>query len=339
MSKIRKNQLIAKMIIILILGIVSFCFGFKKCGCEEYYYTENSVVDYKVYLKKNSFFDKPYLEKNKTYITSLIDYIDADFKYNVKFENKVNGQITYQLIATIKADKTGSEIGNYWTKEYELTKLETAELKQQKDLTLELNNKIDYNNYNKILKQFIKEYDLDSDSILKVSLVINGGLKEIDSKQPIELATEVSMEMPLSKKAIEGKINVQSNSERDKKVSIDRFEGIRNIVKILFYIEVVIFCYNLFQYIQGITTKVSKLSYRDKVKRIASEYESIIAVIKSPNIDNYSIIDVITMDDLINIYNNTREPINFWYGIEKSMFFIINNSTCYVYTIVNEGKK
>ena len=44
-------------------------------------YVENSSIDYKVYLKKNNYFDTPFLEKNKVYITSLIDYIDIDFSY------------------------------------------------------------------------------------------------------------------------------------------------------------------------------------------------------------------------------------------------------------------
>jgi len=44
-------------------------------------YTENSELNYKVYLKENDFFNVRYLEKDNQYIASLIDYIEADFKY------------------------------------------------------------------------------------------------------------------------------------------------------------------------------------------------------------------------------------------------------------------
>ena len=57
--------------------------GFKKCETSKHIYREDNSVDYKVFLKENGFFDKPYLEKNKTYITSLIDYIEFFLIYNI----------------------------------------------------------------------------------------------------------------------------------------------------------------------------------------------------------------------------------------------------------------
>ena len=36
-------------------------------------YQENNDINYKVYLKENDFFDSEYLEKGRTYITSLIE--------------------------------------------------------------------------------------------------------------------------------------------------------------------------------------------------------------------------------------------------------------------------
>ena len=47
-------------------------------------YKENSLIDYKVYLKENNFFEKEYLEKNNQYISSIIKNIEATFKYELE---------------------------------------------------------------------------------------------------------------------------------------------------------------------------------------------------------------------------------------------------------------
>ena len=80
------------------------------------------------------------------------------------------------------------------------------------------------------------------------------------------------------------------------------------------------------------------MGYREKIKKITNDYDGIIIRVNNINIENYVRIDIKTVEDLINVYNNTREPINFWYSYEKSVFFIINNNTCYVYTIKKEGE-
>ena len=47
-------------------------------------YKQNQIVDYKVYLKENNFFEKEYLEKNNQYISSIIKNIEATFIYKIE---------------------------------------------------------------------------------------------------------------------------------------------------------------------------------------------------------------------------------------------------------------
>ena len=147
------------MIILVILGIIFFVIGHKKCNQVKYSYRENNSVDYKVYLKENNYFDAPYLEKNKTYITSLIDYIDSTYNYKINFDKEVSGELHYKVVAKIEANKTNSETGNYWTKEFEITELKTDQLKKVKSHTIIVNQKIDYNKYNELLNNFVYEYE------------------------------------------------------------------------------------------------------------------------------------------------------------------------------------
>ena len=340
MSKVSRKKILIKLIVIFVLAILFFFLGFKNYSYKnKCLYSENNSVDYKVYLKDNPYFDTSYMEMNKTYITSLIDYIDTNYNYNINFENKVSGKINYQIIAEIKADKAGNEIGNYWTKKYELTEIETIEIENKSDYSINLQNKIEYNKYNEILNNFIKEYSLQAESNLKVALVITGKVKPNRSKQEIELASEVSLNMPLSQKAIEGKINIENACRENFEQNKNKLSGFCEIFKPIFFITVLIFAYYVLQYIQEIKKMESKMGYREKLKKITNEYDGIIIRVDNMDIEKYIRMDVKSFEDLVNIYNNKREPINYWTSFEKSIFFIINNCNCYVYTINREGEK
>ena len=46
-------------------------------------YRESGYIDYNVFLKDNEFYDSTYLEKDQSYVASLIDKIVADFNYEI----------------------------------------------------------------------------------------------------------------------------------------------------------------------------------------------------------------------------------------------------------------
>ena len=138
-------------------------------------YQENSdidPIDYKVYLKDNDFFETEYLEKNKTYITNLIDHINVDFNYKIQFDHPVEGEYKYYVYATIESKKTNGD-ANYWSKDYRITDEDTMGIKNIKEFTIHKNVDIDYNKYNSILNAFKKSVGLSStDGVLKVYLNI-----------------------------------------------------------------------------------------------------------------------------------------------------------------------
>ncbi len=337
MNRIRKRRFIATLVILFVLGIIFFSTGYKKCEDEIYTYKENNTVDYKVYLKNNNFFDTVYLEKDKTYITSLIDYIDADFAYIVEFNEKVSGNLDYALFAEIKADKNSNEIGNYWTKEYELSNKETSSIVSSNSHEIRVKKEIDYNKYNDLLNSFIKEYGLQTESTLKVYLKVTGDAKIDSTNETIDIDSEISLTIPLSKLAVEGKIETESNNKEKEFIrKTTETEPYRKLSKILFIIVVIMFVYNLLKYIVFLANRNNYLNYRDRIKKINLDYEDIITKVKKMNTDDFAVIDVETFDDLISVYATTREPINFLFGNNKSRYFIIKGNTCYMYTIIKE---
>ena len=337
MNRIRKRRFIATLIILFVLGFVFFSIGYKDNQKITYAYKENNSVDYKVFLKPNYYFDKPYLEKNKTYITSLIDYIDTDFIYNIDFNEKVSGAIEYKLYAEIKADKNSNDIGNYWTKQYELTGKETNNIESKNSHKINLNYKIDYNKYNDILNSFIKEYGLQAESTLRVYMEILGNVKIDSTKEDLNINSKLALTVPLSKLAIEGKIETESNNNEKEIIrKVTEEEPYRNLAKVLFIIVILVFIYNLIKYVRFLASRNDHLNYRDRIKKINLDYEELITKVKSIDTSDFAVIDVETFDDLTNVYISVREPINFLFGNDESKYFIIKGNTCYMYTISKE---
>ena len=340
MNRIKRRRFIITLIILFVLGIGLFCVGFKESKEITYSYKENNSIDYKVYLKENRFFENKYLEKNKTYITSLIDYIDTDYTYKVSFSAPVSGDLKYKIIAEIKADKSNNDIGNYWTKEFNLTDEKIDSIKNENSHEIKLSQKIDYNKYNDLLNSFIKEYGLQAESTLKVYLKVTGNMEVDYTKEKLDINSELNLIVPLSKLAIEGRISTQSNNnEKEIIKKAQEVAPYRKLCKVLFVLDIFMFIYNLFEFIKFFINKNKHLSYRDRVKKLANDYEEIITKVKNINVHDFAVIDVESFDDIINIYNSVREPINFLYGNNESKFFIIKGNSCYMYTIIKEETK
>ncbi len=325
------------VIVALITGIVSYRIGFKAPENTKYSYKEDNSVGYKVFLKENSFFDSPYLEEGKTYITSLIDYINADFAYKVHFNNAVSGTINYQLNAQIRADKKNHEEGNYWTKTFTLVDKQTDVITNRKNYETTLSQKIDYQRFNELLQSFITEYGISADSTLIVYLDVTGDVRVNDRNDSMNIDSKVSLTMPLSELAIEGTIDVNnSNIEKEIITKNAEREKMQLYMKLLFLISIVLFFYFVFQCILIIKYRTKFFSYRKAVKKICSNYEGMIVRVQNASMKEGGVLDVESFEDLVNVYNSIREPINLRYEKDRAVFFIINNGNCYVYTIKKE---
>ncbi len=333
-SKSNGRKIIIMLIFTILLALFFMFVGFLNKKTEKYYFTESNDVDYKVYLKDNSFFDTEYLDKNKVYITSLIKYISSTFKYNVTFNKPVSGEINYKLMAEIIADQENSDGGNFWTKEYVLQDIKTDNIVKSTSYNKSLTQDIDYSQYNELLEKFISEYGLSAESTLKIYLKVDGKVKVDNTDNELNVNSSVSLDMPLSKLAIEGTINTDNQVKENKvEITSTKNELICYVFRILFAIDLIYIFRYIYQYIQYCRLRKKKVSYRRKILNIKNEYEGIITNVTTVDLNKFSTIEVKEFDDLLNVYNTTREPINCWIGSEKTIYFIINGNSCYAYII------
>ena len=321
---------------LFLLAITFYLLGFSNKKCIKYSYLENNNVDYKVYLKENNFFEKDYLPKGKTYITSLIDYVDVDFDYNVNFNKNVYGSLNYKIVGIISAEKTNNQVGTYWEKEYDLTDVKTVQVNNQRNVNIKENLKVDYQKYNELLTSFVETYKLSSDGFFKVILKVDGN-PQVSKNVELPVSSELSLKIPLSKVAVEASINeVSNNNNKEITQNIEDYDSKYLFYKILFLLDILLLIYLLFKYFYNKARNRKLQSYDSNIKKILNDYSSIMVRVNSLNLKDLNKIKVSSFDDLLVVYNDIRTPINYVEKKHSAEFIIIFEKMAWVYTILEE---
>ena len=308
----------------------------------------NNPIDYKVYLKENNFFETPFLEEGVTYISSLIDYIDIDFKYKMDFNEALSGNYNYKIRATILAKKVNDN-GNYWSKAYDLD-VKKDFFKNTTYISANQKIKLDYQKYNDLLSSFKKEYGLAIDGILHVEMIVNfdgfiddGSVVKCDDEcNHLKKETILNMDIPLTQNSVDISINTNESStsngsiKYNKKVSESIGYIIAKIIGVIFLLISMISIIYMIKYIMRQQKMISK--YHKEINKILSTYDSIIVNSDDiKNISKYNVIKVNSFEELLDAHSEVRMPINYIELRENySIFVLINNDVAWVYRVVGD---
>ena len=323
----------------LILGELLIIAGIKHGEDISINYEEKSAIDYRVYLKPNKFFETSFLPAGRTYITSLIDYLDIDYTYGFEFDAPVSGDYSYYFVATLSADRitnSASTGGNYWSRDYALTEPISGKIDNARTLNLDYNLKVDYEKYNKILSEFKATYSLAAEGTLKVAMVIKGEVANEKLDDPIALDTNLSLSVPLTEQSIEvsaatdtteNQHNITSHIDGDSPSYLTmRIVGVVACAGAI-ALAIVAFC---------LRKKLKHASrYEDKIKKILSDYDSVIVdVDQQPKLTGVNVLTVNDFDELLDVYNSIHLPISYYRDSKSANFIIINEKMAWRYTIV-----
>ena len=323
-----------------LFSLYYFKMGLKNTYQEEVSYKSSSNVSYKVYLLENDYFDEPYLGMNRTYISSLINYIDINFNYNLNFSNFVSGKYTYYIKGIIAADKVKDDDSSYWSKSYILKEPVTISYDNQNSFNIDTNVKVDYQKYNSLLNEFRKDYGISFDGAFKVQLVIESESNATNIKESIPVDSLIEVRVPLTQQVIDLSIDL-SNNDNEGEVS----ETIVNNTSsnyvflglgILFMSVTLCLLWLIFRYI--IFIYLSKSEYSKTLKKILSTYDSVIVNVSNlPNLNDLKVIEVNTFSELIDAHSEVRMPINYYEEVAdcKSVFVLVSTNMAWVYTLIN----
>ncbi len=353
-KNIKKGNLLLRFSLCMFFFCLFVIIGFKFINNslsinsdEKLHFQEKGNVKYSVCLKDNDFFEKECLDSNMSYVASLIKNISLDFNYqfNGNFDNLVSS-VDYEVVAKLIIENNDTKT-KYYEKEYVLAPKTSDSIKNNGTLyNLDKKININYEYYNNIATNFKSQYGVDSQSYLEVYL---NTYNNVNSKyKDIPTFAQISVQIPLSQKAIEIKFNTQEINK-----SIDKYITSKNIVingylifivGITFLFTSLIFLFFIFMIIKKYTKTISK--YDKFINKILKEYDRLIVETATfPDEKEYNVLIINNFNELVDVRDNLRSPIMFYNVKDHKMskFYILNNNNLYLYIVnsndINGGDK
>lgn len=327
----RKNMLFLILVVCFILGLVLIFSSVGKINTIGN--RESGVVDYKVYLKDNEFYQDKYLGKGMQYIASLIKTVNITFDYNNKYSSVVNYFYDYDIEAKILVTDKYDDSKVLYEKEETLVDVKSGKGVDD-DFMLNEEVEIDYDKYNSYVTAFKDTYGLDVNSNLIVTMKINHQGK-YNGKDIANKESELTISIPLTKNTIDIAMNTNKvDNNVDIAISDSKISN-----KYLFTTGIIMASISLL--VTGfilLSSEGKNDIYRKEINRLLKNYDRLIITSSQPSIDesNYkNIITVMTIEELIDVTEISNEPIIYYEVIpnEKSYFIVLKQDTLYKLTI------
>ena len=305
---------------------------------ELYSYSYNGNMDYKVYLRENSFFNSPYIGMNKQYISSLIDHITVDTNYTLQSSKELDYTYTYQIIATLRGSYQSGESKavELWSRDYTLSPMETKNGTGDK-FTISKSINIDYNEYNRIMSEFRDAFGLSIDADVDVELKVTVTGKEAGgSEQTLNDTKTFALNIPLLAQTVQITPDY-INSGREVVYAPESSSGDVNIPKLVMGIALLLLSLFLLKTLWSSLIRITKKSeYVIELNKILKEYADIIAESSNlPDLGQYDVVNIKHFHDLVDIEEELRAPILYNEVSEdyESWFIIIKDNTAYKFVL------
>lgn len=303
-------------------------------------YNTKSNVNYIVNLKKNNYFTEKTLPEGEQYITSIIDNIEIDYLYNLSTAKKVDATYSYKIIANVNANQKidATTYKKVWSKDYVLKESEVLNIKDDTLIEIKDKVKINYDEYNKIINNFKKDYRLAVTSKLDVYMQVT--VEGKFGKNKLEEKAKLITSIPLSEQTI----NIEKDFKENYNGAVTEERVVKRFNNIIVFILGIAFLaggiYILVKELLEIIKEDKKqTTYIKNLRKYLHDYSDIIAVVKNaPSILNLKLIEFSKFEELVNAQSDLRVPIIFCEAIknEKGYFYLITQDCAYFYILTEE---
>ena len=195
-----ENKLIKQIILMvftLILSLGMIYYALNNTNKESISYTQNGNVDYKVCLKENNFYSQNCLDKNMSYVSSLIKNVGLTFNYDLNTSEQLNVKTEYEVTAKLVISNA-ENTSKYFEQKYILQDKTSEGISQiNNEYKISKNIDIDYDYYNTIASTFKSQYGVETNSYIEVSFQVFHTNKEIEDIR-VPSPSPVILNIPLS---------------------------------------------------------------------------------------------------------------------------------------------
>ena len=333
--KITKKIILS--IITLVLSIGTIYYALNNTEKEAVSYSQYGNVDYKVCLKNNNFYTQNCLDKNMSYVSTLIKNVALTFDYDLSTSKDLDIKTEYEVDAKLVISNTDNT-SKYYEQKY-ILKPKTSEgiSKINNEYKISQNVDIDYDYYNAIASNFKSQYGIETNSYLEVSFQVyhtNSTTEDVKVTSP----SPVVLNIPLSQKSIN--INMASsviNKQETQNIESSIFT-LKNIICLFIGVISLIICLISSLKVAKMLslTKEKKNNYDKFIEKILREYDRLIVETSTlPKFNKYYITKVNNFGELIDVRDNLRLPIMYYEVAkhQKCHLYITNNKNLYLLTI------
>ena len=297
-------------------------------------YNETGDIDYKVYLKDNSFYKDKYLGKDMQYVASLIDTININYNFDMKSDINLDYNYKYN----IKADLLITDPNDNNKILYKKTNV----LVQDKENKATVNNfilsdniNIKYDEYNSYVNAFKKTYALSVKSKLIITMEVTTTAKGKVLKEDFNKVNKLSLSIPLSEQTVDIGIDTSTISNAGVLDKNYMSQIKKPIVLVLGVIVGILSLSLLYISLYTLFSGRSKIDvYKSTIDRILKEYDR--AIVTSKSIDSireeeHNVIKVDSIEELLDAHDTTGQPILYSELIpnDVSCFMILDDKILY----------
>ena len=299
-------------------------------------YNASANIDYKVYLKENSFYKDRYLGKNMTYITSLVDYIDMDFNYNFAISEKSNIDYKYTIYANLVITPEDSTSVLFDETYILLSDTVSNMFKNSDKYNLSETVKLDYNHYNDLANTFKATYGVSCDSTLYVGLTVDTDGKDLKYETDFNSSNNVKIAFSLTKKQVDIDMKL-ANLDTRENLNIEASTLIRNkgflVLGIVLIGISILLIVSIAKTIMAVRAQTD--GYTRYIEKILNNYDRAIVETKYiPDLEEYEVIEVGKFSELLDVRDTLRLPIIYSPIKEKeSCFYIRQEKTIYMHYV------
>ncbi len=298
-------------------------------------YKETSDVAYVVNIKENEFYEENYLEEGMDIIASLIQNIEAQFKYDLVLAEEIPVEYNYKIQAEVEV-KEKSKSNLIFEKKFELINESKKESKLAK-LNIAEKINIDYNKYNAEIEKMINTYDLRN-TISELNLVLYLDVINQNNGENINKDKKVAvLSIPLTTNTVEITVNenIKNNYGEITEAKIqNKVLNSISLISLLMFAFGLITLIKLTSYISE--TRSAEKMYDDELKKILFDYKSYIQKINNIlDYNDYKIVNVDTFKELIGMREELQSPILMYTEKDRrrTTFLMINQNLLFEYVL------
>ena len=343
--KNREKWIFVQSVIVIVVAIAVLISSLVSIQLNKKYYieyTDGGSIDYDVYLKDNEFYDSPYLDKNQSYVASLIDEIVTSFNYGIDMDAEdVNYRYSYTIKSRLEIIDKTSDVPIY-NPEYELVSVQNRSQNSSNRLTINEVVILNYDQYNDLANRFLETYDLSStESHIVLTLKVDV-LSDCDAFSGTSADTYSSeLRIPLTTQTVNIEMTSSVPGAQEKMIACTRgagSEAFKTTAIVLGIADALLIAFlAAFIYL----TRTADITYTARVKKIVSQYKSYIQKIKNLfETNGYQVILVDTFDEMLEIRDTIQAPILMYENEDNTCakFMIPTDSKLlYLYEIKVEG--